>query len=406
MNKFMFWVSGYVKASVPKENSERLINILPRHNIPIYGICIKNGRCYFYISKKHYTALRPHAKKTACYPRICKKCGGYFILMRMLKYSGLYLGILCFGLLLYILSLFLWQIEFDGNKSHTEEQLLHYINEQGIGFGSIVNRIDCAGLEASIRKKYNDISWVSVEIKGSRMTIRLREAELKQIKTEQTEEYTHIIASRDGIVSDIVTRKGTAFVVAGDQVKKGDILIAGTVNTLNEYNELIRSVPVAADGDITITSEIPYFDFIPLEYKLKEMTGKYKKGFQLSVFNKKIFSYFPSIPYERYDIITMSVNLKISDNLYLPVSYNTISCREYVELDACRSQAQLSELCYRRYLENMEQYLNAGYRILKEDVGLQILDENCILQGNVTLEGPFWGRTAFSMDESEGVSGE
>ena len=200
MNRFMFWVTGYVKASVPKENSERFINILPKHNIPIYKIYSKSGRCYFEISKNKYMLLRPLVEKTACYPKIHKKCGGYYIFMKLLKHTGMFLGIICFVVLLYILSLFLWQIEFSGNSVHTDEQLIRYINGRGIGFGSRVNQIDCTGLEAAIREEYNDISWVSVEIQGSRMIIRLREAEFNEIKTVQTDEITNIVASRDGVI--------------------------------------------------------------------------------------------------------------------------------------------------------------------------------------------------------------
>ena len=406
MNKLMFWVKGYVKASVPKENSERLINILPRHNIPVYKLYVKNGRCYFEINKNKYMLLRPLARKTSCYPKIHKKCGGYYIAKNMLMHTGLYLGILCFGVLLYILSLFLWQIEFSGNSVHTDEQLIRYINGQGIGFGSRVNRIDCAELEAAIRETYNDISWVSVEIQGSRMIIRLREAGLNEKRNLQSNDKAHIIASKDGTITDIVTRTGTAHVKAGDIVKKGDILIAGVVRTVNEYDEIIQSIPVAADGDISISSEIIYSDCIPLEYKIKEETGEQIHGFTLRIFNKKIFSYCPSIPYERYDIITSTVNMKISNNLYLPISYDTTSCSEYVEYDACRSQSQLSEICYRRYLSNMEYYLKSGYKIIEEDVQLQVIDDSCILQGSVTLEGPFWERALLSSDELEGVISE
>ena len=402
----MFWVRGYVTASVPGENAERFINILPRHSIAIYRLCSKNGRCYFDIDKRDYLALRPIAGKTGCFPKLHKKCGGYYLFIGMLRHTGLYLGIFMFVVLSYILSLFLWQIEFSGNMRHTEEQLLQYMNEQGIGFGSRCSHIDCAGLEAAIRQKYNDISWVSVEIRGSRMMIRIHEAEFIETKEEEILEKTHIVAGQNGIVTEIITRAGTALVTAGDQVQKGDILIAGVVNTVNEYNELTERVPVTADGDISILSEIPYSDGIPLTYSMKVMTGKQKNGFSVSLFNKKIFSYIPSIPYERYDIITTTANWKISKNLYLPVSHDTISCMEYIEHDACRSSSQLSEICYRRYLEKMEQYIMDGYRIENENVELQLTDDQCILQGVVTLEGPFWERTLFSSEELEGVDFE
>lgn len=196
-------------------------------------------------------------------------------------------------------------------------------------------------------------------------------------------------------------------VKVGDTVKKGDVLIAGEINTVNEYDELVGSVPVYADGDVSLKAELTYKDGVPLSFVMKKMTGNIVTGYSLSLFDKKIFSYIPSIPYDKYDIITTSVNWKISKNLYLPVSHDTISCREYIQNEAMYSHAQLSELCYRRYLDAIEQYLKAGYRLIQDDVTLEIIDDECVLQGSLTLEGPFWNRIDdVSQEKTEGATAE
>ena len=406
MNKIIFWLKGYVIASIPIANAERFINILPNQNLKADRIAVKGERCCFRMGRQTYRQLHPVVVKTGAYPKIHKKCGGYYLYRRLLRHSGLYLGMFLFCLLLYLLSLFLWDIEFVGNQIHTEEQLLRFVNECGIGFGSRRDRIDCAQLEAEMRKAYSDISWVSVEVHGSRMMVRIKEAAFTEQKTETAETPSHIAADRNGIVTEIIVRAGTPKIKVGDVVKKGDILIAGEVNTVNEYNELINSVPVYADGDVRLKSELSYHDSIPLCFQMHEMTGNEKTGYSVSIFNKKIFSYIPSIPYERYDIITTSVNWKISKNLYLPVSHDTISCREYRQSEAIYSNAQLSELCYRRYLDALETYLKTGYCLIQDDVSLQIIEDECVLQGTLTMDGPFWKRIEVVEGEAEGVKAE
>lgn len=406
MNTFLFWLKGYVHASVPLKNAERFINILPNHNIAACKFQVIGEQCRFRIDRRSYLALRPVVRKTGMYPQIHKKCGGYYIYRRILKHSGLYLGILTFGILMYILSLFLWDIEFSGIRVHTEDQILRFLTEYGIGFGCRSDRIDCAALETAIRKEYSDIGWVSVEIRGSRMMIRIKEAAFKDKKVTENEGQSHIIAGQNGIVTGMIVRSGTPMVRIGDSVKKGDVLIAGEINTVNEYNELIMSNPVYADGDVRLKSELTYKDGVPLSFVMKKMTGNKRTGYSLSLFHKKIFSYIPSIPYERYDIITTSVNWKISKNLYLPVSHDTISCREYIQNDAMYSHAQLSELCYRRYLDTIENYVKAGYRLIQDDVKLEIVDDECILHGRLTLEGAFWNRIDVSQEKTEGVTAE
>ena len=402
MKKVLFWLKGYVIASIPLKNAERFINILPNQNLRADRIYVKGERCCFRMERHLYMKLHPVVKKTGAYPKLHKKCGGYYLFRRLMQHTGLYLGILTFAFLLYVLSLFIWDIEFSGNQLHTEEQLLRFVNEYGIGFGSRRDWIDCADLEAAIRKEYSDIGWVSAEVRGSRMMIRMKEATFTEKQAETAEGQSHIIADRNGIVTEIIVRTGTPMVSVGDTVKKGDILIAGEVITYNENNELINSLPVYADGDVSLKSELEYRDSVPLQFQMKEMTGNKKTGYSVSIFNKKIFSYFPSIPYERYDIITMSVNWKISKNLYLPISHDTISCREYTQSEAIYSNAQLSELCYRRYMNRIESYLENGYRLIQDNVSLQIENDECVLQGTLIMEGPFWNRIENIRDETEG----
>ncbi len=405
MKKVQFWLRGYIIASVKNTSPERFINISKNHDIQLYKICAKEEQCWFQISREEYKKLLPVARKTGCYPKIQKKLGGYYVLKNLLRHSGIVLGVMVFLLLISVLSKFIWQIEFSGNHLHTDEQLRYYMEEWGIGFGTRSDRIDCAELEAKVRENFTDIGWVSVEIHGSKMMIRIRETNFQKRELVSTG-HTDIVASQNGIVSEIITRNGTPLVTVGETVKKGDVLIAGVVHTVNENNELIGSVPVNADGDINIKTELRYEDEVPLEFQMTKLTGEQKRGCSLSMFDRKIFSYIPSIPYERYDIINETTNLKISKNLYLPISYDTIYCREYTQSDAVHSNAQLSEMCYRRFLESMEIYLEDGYRIIKEDVSLGIEKDNCRLQGSVILEGPFWERTEAVQDELEGVTAE
>ncbi len=405
MKKIQFWLRGYIIASVKNISPERFINISKNHDIQLYKIYAKEEHCWFQISRAEYKKLLPVARKTGCYPKIRKKSGGYYVLKNLLKQSGILLGIIAFLLLISILSKFIWQIEFSGNHLHTEEQLRSYMEEWGIGFGTRSARVDCAELEAKVREKFTDIGWVSVEIHGSKMMVRIRETNFQK-REMITAGDTDIVASQNGIISEIITRKGTPQVTVGEAVQKGDVLIAGVVHTVNENNELMESVAVNADGDILIKTELRYEDEVPLEFQMTKLTGKQKRGYSLSMFDRKIFSYIPSIPYEKYDIISEMTNIKISKNLYLPISYDTIYCREYIQSDAVYSNSQLSEICYRRFLESMEMYLEAGYRIIKEDVSLGIERDVCRLQGNVIMEGPFWERTETVQDELEGVTAE
>lgn len=81
--------------------------------------------------------------------------------------------------------------------------------------------VDCAGIARMIRKEYDDVIWVSASLKGSKIQIDIKEnSDSREIEEEEmTEEGTDLIAEKDGVIKEIVTRSGVPMVHAGDEVK-------------------------------------------------------------------------------------------------------------------------------------------------------------------------------------------
>lgn len=76
--------------------------------------------------------------------------------------------------------------------------------------------------------KYNDISWVSAKITGTKLVVQIKEADLKADE-EKSAAPGDIVADSDGMIESIVVRRGTAAVAPGDWVRAGDVLIYGKV---------------------------------------------------------------------------------------------------------------------------------------------------------------------------------
>ena len=120
--------------------------------------------------------------------------------------------ILCFMLILR-LSLYIWDISVFGSYTHTPEQITGFLRENGIAAGKAKSEIDCAGIEALLRSAFEDIGWVSAEIKGTRLIIRISETNLTDTNPPSAGPQ-HIVAEKDGIVRQIVVRSGTPMVAA------------------------------------------------------------------------------------------------------------------------------------------------------------------------------------------------
>ena len=77
-----------------------------------------------------------------------------------------------------------------------------------------------------IRYQREDIAWIGIEIDGTNAIVKIVEADSKPEIIDEND-YCNVVASKDAVISKISAQNGTLMVKEGDQVKKGDILIAG-----------------------------------------------------------------------------------------------------------------------------------------------------------------------------------
>ncbi len=212
-----------------------------------------------------------------------------------------------------MLSLFIWDISILGGHSYTEEAMIKFLKKNEVYMGIQKKNVDCQEIEELIRGTYRDIGWVSAEIKGTRLIIKITETNMPAPAVTATEP-CHIVASKDAIITKIVTRTGTPMVEVGSVVKKGDILVSGVVNIIGDNDILLTKRAVIADADMEGKSYYDYEDTFSLKYTQKQYTGKIKSGYGLSFFLKKFNLYNPRIMYGKYDIIVNESTLELGKN--------------------------------------------------------------------------------------------
>ena len=127
--------------------------------------------------------------------------------------------------------------------------------------------IDHEKIEKQIRKHYDGIGWVSVNKKGSRLLVNVREMTKDKIITKKKP--ADLVASDDGKVISIVTSAGTAKVRKGKKVKKGKVLISGIVPVVGDNDEVIRKLKVRADGIVLLKNEELYTDYYKRVQKIR-----------------------------------------------------------------------------------------------------------------------------------------
>lgn len=392
LKRFVRWFFGYLYITLRGDYPEHFVNLCTNKDIKIWGMSCNCGACSCYISLKDFRETRGIAKRTHTRPIIKRRYGRPFLVRRILKRKVYFISILLFCALLFTLSRYIWDVSIEGGYTHTPEQLITYLETTGVYSGCKISEIDCPQIEENIRRDFNDIGWVSAQIKGTRLIVSIVETKMPVLEAENKTDlpYADIVAKKDGIIYRMITRSGTPKVELGSVVKKGDVLISGVIPIYGDDQLVKETKLVVADGDVSIKSFYEYSNEFSLQYEERIYTGASKKGFVLELFTKKIFDISPSNSYEHYDIINDMNTLKLVRNFYLPIRYIKTEVQEYKLVPAVYTEAQALGKANSELMKYMEQLKKNQITIVENQVVTSVIDGICTSTGKIIVEEPAW----------------
>ncbi|MGN0161599.1 MAG: sporulation protein YqfD [Lachnospiraceae bacterium] len=386
MNKIMSYLEGAVEVQLQSSTPERFLNICNSNQMQIYQVA-KQGEYYiFYISVRDFLQLKPILKKTASKVRVIRKIGIGFWIFKHRKHYCFAAGIMLAVLLLYILSLFLWDIQIDGNYMLSEEVIIDSLKNQGYSHGMWIRPISCDKVEKILRSEFEELTWVSVELTGTRMIIHVKENDEDYVEVRSTGE-GNLCATKDGVVYSIVTRSGTPLVKEGAKVKTGDVLVQGEVAVYDDYGNVIDSSKITPDADIFLLTENSYENSIKKLYKYKIYTGNYRSVYFLSV-GEYLFKFGLLAKYDQYEVISTDQQLRLNSSFYLPIHYGTLNYNEYMEENATYSKEEAQELLEIQFQYFLEGLKEKGVQILEKDVKMYEDGNSYVYRGRITMIEP------------------
>lgn len=393
---YWFW-KGYVFVHIYGSYPERFFNLCKNRGILIKRLERTKTYCSCSMLLRDYKLLRPIARKAHCFPKIMRKQGLPFLICKIKDRKGFVFGVLLSAFILWQCSIRIWNIEIEGGFLHTKEQMSSYLEEQNIYAGIHKEKINCFELEKSIRLSFPDIGWISAQVKGTNLYIKLNEAVMPS--TEETMEgFYHIVAANDGLVEKISVRAGTPKVKKGDYVKKGEILISGILPIVGDNEELIRNQPIAAKGEVVLISDFSYREESSLCYRIKK-TRKQQEGIQISIFGKKLFSYIPRYSGRNYDIITFDVQPVMFGEFRFPLKIRKYQVILYDEHKETYTKEQAVGRAQKRLQNFLSDWKNQQVEILSENITFQVDRTLCVASGIITAKGNFISYQEISEEE-------
>lgn len=296
-----------IKIKIKSKNINLFIKKIKSLKINIYKIeYIKYDIVYITINKKDYEKIMDLNK---LYKIDVIKLYGidkYKYLIK--KYKYIVVSIIISFLFIFFLANLIIEVKIIHNDNNIRNLLLNELINYDIkplSFKKNYRYIE--KVKKKILKKYkNKLEWIEIENSGTKYIVRVEER--RKNKNATIKAPRNIIAKKDAIIKKINAEKGEIIKNKLDYVKKGDIIITGSIN-LNEEIKGNVSAQGSVYGEVWYKSIVEY----PLIYKEKKILNDEKNIYVLR-FNNLLFN-LNNIKY--YDIIIK--NRTIVHHKFLPI---------------------------------------------------------------------------------------
>ena len=382
MLQFIQYLKGYVCIRVWGYSPERFMNLCSKHDILLWNI--ENCGEYYTmcITVSGFRKLKGIVKKTGTKVAIQKRCGLPFFVPKMKRRKIFLIGLIGSLAFWMWMSTFIWAVDISGNYSISEDIFMDFLRENDIYVGMKRNKLNIEELEKRIRQDFGIVTWTSAKIDGTRLEIQIRENEVEmsteregeEEKGETQEEFgknpygSDLVAEEDGVIVSMVTRKGVPQVGVGTEVKKGDILVSGSVPVYNEDSTVKFYQYYDADADVFIRRQLRQREELPLHYEKKEYTGEEKKEVVLAVMDKDFILRLGKIKYENFDTVTDKKQVKLLKNFYLPLYYGNSVNREYIVTDNIYTKEEVKIIFSEKLIKYIASLEEKGVQIIKKNV--------------------------------------
>lgn len=413
-------VSNQVRCLVTGEGTLRFVNLCRNNGIELRHLVRRENAIQMEIDAENFKKLRPLVRKTHVKIHILNRHGPAFFFYRHKRRWWFLLGMTVFAGMIYILSLFVWQIDIDGNRKYTDALILQALAQMDVKTGCRKSEIDLPEIEEELRIMYNEITWVSASIAGTKLQIELREGDLKisessgggqtgnvkrvenrenNPKTQNGESETdlpaNLVADEDAIITNLVVRRGTVAVRYGDEVKKGDVLIEGKVYIYNEDETLKKVDYLTAEGDVFGKYQELYEKHYQRKHEVRSYTGKNYRELGVAIVGKSFcLPVWENILKKQLEENTLSEvwswkkQFRLTPTFYLPFA---LEYTEYVPYENVVEE-YTDEVIKKMAEEELQKYLNElekkGVQIISNSVTISLDADGGHVKGTLILDGP------------------
>lgn len=386
MLSFLRFLRGFYKIKISGYSPERFFNLCRINGIVLWDIIPVQD--FFECKIKHcdYKKINVFLEKTRVEAVILEEFGLPFFMQKNKKRKIFFAGIIITLVFLYGMTFFIWSFSFEGNETISDDILLRFVHALDVEYGTRKDKIDIQMLEEEIREYFDSVSWVSVRILGTKLVVNVKENYVPQNNNNREIIQDDLYAGTDGIVVNMITRKGIPQVKVGSEVKAGDKLVSGEIPIFDNDGNVVSYDYVDADADVTIRTKYPIHREISRYYKHKNYTGnEYRVPYlrfgqnymSLRIFDKQ---------FALYDVVMEEHTNPIFAEFSIPVFWGVRRYCEYVEIEDLYGDEE-GTIILKNFLDKTMKELNEkGVQIIENNVKIETGSQYLKLTGYLLID--------------------
>lgn len=262
--------------------------------------------------------LKAFAEDNKAQFELLERKGLIFTAQRYKKRFGIAAGILAVLMLVFYFSNTVLRIEVYGNESMSDERVKSILAEYGIKTGAFIPSLDLRDSEKRILTALDSFSWIGIRSSGCRILVEIRELSEKPEMIPLSTP-CNVVAACDAQIVDIRNvHLGMLVPMLYDGVRKGDILISGTIDGKLDHDYFVHAMgEIIGRYEREVTFDQPFSDSVTNYGKEKTKKSLYLWGLRIPLYLNKAesfeYEYSEEIEYAHFLGLELPVGIVIAE---------------------------------------------------------------------------------------------
>ncbi len=279
-------LNGMVRVSLTSADPAAAISQINAAGITVYGADRMEDDIVtrFSVRRQDVNKLKALADKRGYDLTVSRKMGIYWIGKRIVRRPVLMIGITIFLMIAMYLPTRIFFFEIEGNSTIPTRLILEKCQQCGISFGVSRREVRSEKMKNALLQAIPELQWAGINTSGCTATITVRERTAEKLPDANCG-VSSIVASRDGVVTEITTTKGNPICKVGDAVKAGEVLISG-------YTDCGISIQATqAKGEVYAATNRNLAAVSPLQWRSNTLKTHSEKKYSVIIGKNRINFY-------------------------------------------------------------------------------------------------------------------